>query len=752
MNKIFLATILIISCVNSMLSQGSGNLKGNITDTNNTPLLGINLKIKGSKFGTATNEQGNFSIKNIPTGTYIIIATAINYESQYKEILITSKEKNIIVNFKLKNSNIKLNEVTITTTGVVKSSQDIPGSISIINKKRISESGAQNIGEIIATVPGVNFLDEDGRGLKPNIGLRGLNPNRNRSVLVLEDGKFPVGTTLYGDVGAYYFTPIQQIDRIEIIRGGAASVLYGGYSVGGVINLISKKATYKPETKVDLTLGSSNLLTAQVTTGKDDGKTSYFFNAFRRQGDSFRENGNFEVNDISGKYAVRPDSTSQLSVYINGFTEVSQTPGGLSQSEFEEDLTQSNNDNDDFYSKRFSVSTDYSKNINQFNSFNVSVYGSYFERDWFIATTGDTRKGYVRDIHNGGLVADYKLTKDLFGFKNSLIVGTRLHADRLNSNTLLQETGDFTSQIGTITASSVNTSFTNEYYAYNELKIKDKFIITPGVRYTSINYNSKNLFSATENNINNVSAFIGTLGVVYKLKTNTSIFANVSNGFQPPSLSNAVNGSTLDAGIELNPEKSVNYEIGFKTQPTNWISANTTAYYIDFDDRIISVDGVYQNTGKTLHRGIEAEIELGAWHGLSFFTNVTIQKATYENGDELDGNIVEYSPQQMFASGIRSKINLKHGHIVANIFGNYVGKQYHDDENTEDGTDDGSNGAIPSYKVVNGTIGYTAKNWGINIAIYNMFNEEYFTKRQSFFGGILPSSKRNARVNLTYKF
>lgn len=735
-----------------MLSQGLGNLKGNVIDTNNNPLLGINLKIKGSKLGTATNEQGNFSIENIPTGTYSIVATAINYESQSKEVVITSKEKNIVVNFELKNSNIKLKEVTITTTGVVKSSQDIPGSISIINQKRISESGAQNIGEIIATAPGVNFLDEDGRGLKPNIGLRGLNPNRNRSVLVLEDGKFPVGTTLYGDVGAYYFTPIQQIDRIEIIRGGAASVLYGGYSVGGVINLISKKATYKPETKVDLTLGSFNLLTAQVTTGKDDGKTSYFFNAFRRQGDSFRKNGDFEVNDISGKYAVRPDSTSQLSVYVNGFNEVSQTPGGLSQAEFEEDLTQSNNDNDDFYSKRFSVSTDYSKNINQFNSFNVSVYGSYFERDWFIATTGDTRKGYVRDIHNGGLVADYKLTKDLFGFKNSLIVGTRIHTDRLNSNTLLQETGDFTSQIGTITASSVNTSFTNEYYAYNELKIKDKFIITPGVRYTSINYNSKNLFSATENSINNVSAFIGTLGVVYKLKTNTSIFANVSNGFQPPSLSNAVNGSTLDAGIELNPEKSVNYEIGFKTQPTNWISASTTAYYIDFDDRIIRTDDVYKNTGKTLHRGVEAEIELGAWHGLSFFTNVTIQKATYENGDELDGNIVEYSPQQMFASGIRSKIDLKHGNIVANIFGNYVGKQYHDDENTEEGTDDGSNGAIPSYKVVNGTIGYTAKNWGINVALYNMFNEEYFTKRQSFFGGILPSSSKNVRLNLTYKF
>ena len=95
----------------------------------------------------------------------------------------------------------------------------------------------------------------------------------------------------------------------------------------------------------------------------------------------------------------------------------------------------------------------------------------------------------------------------------------------------------------------------------------------------------------------------------------TSIFANVSNGFQPPSLSNAVDADTIDAGVDLEPETSVNYEIGFKTQPTNWLSTSATAYYIDFENRINTVDGVYRNIGETLHKGIEAEIELGvmAW-------------------------------------------------------------------------------------------------------------------------------------------
>ncbi|WP_159021247.1 TonB-dependent receptor [Formosa sp. L2A11] len=748
--RICITTLLIMICVNGLFAQNSSVITGKITDQQNQPLQGIDVKIKKTSYGTATNEQGYFTIKNIHEGTYTLEISAINYQTQKKEFTVTHG-KTTTLNFSLKDNTYNLEEVTITATGVTKSTQNIPGAVSVIDAKIIKESGAQNIGEIISRAPGVNFLDEDGRGLKPNIGLRGLNPNRDRSALILNDGKFPVGTTLYGDVGAYYFTPLQQIDRVEIIKGGAASVLYGGYSVGGVINLISKKASYNQETKADLTFGSWNGLTAQITSGQDNGKSSYFVNGIRRQGDSFRDNGDFAVNDVSLKYAVKPDDSSKLSVYLNGFSEDSETPGGLTQEQFEDDITQSNNPNDNFYSKRYSTAIDYSKNFNEFNSFNVSVYGNYFERDWFIALQKDTRSGYVRDIHNLGTVADYKLTKDLFGAQNSLIVGTRIHTDRVNSNTLLQETGDFSSRTGTLTAATVSTSFINEFYAYDEFNVTDKIIFSPGLRYTSIKYNNNNLFTATEDETH-VDAFVYTAGLVYKLKNHTSIYANISSGFQPPQLSSALAPGTVAAGEDLDSETSVNYEAGIKTNPANWISASATAYYIQFKNKIISEGGVNTNSGESLHRGIEAELELGSWHGLSVFTNATIQKATFANNEELGGNILPYAPQQMYAAGIRSKINLKKGELVTNIFGNYVGKQYNDDENTEAESADGIEGAIPSYKVVNATIGYSRKNWGVNFSIYNLLDEKYFTQRSSFFGGIMPSPTRNARLNISYKF
>lgn len=747
MNTKFLTLIFLI-CM-STLSAQKVNLSGKVSDINNKPLKGINITVKeSSKYGTSTNSSGQFSMSMLK-GQYTIIVSSVNFQNIEKVIKL---EKNTMLNFILKEKETKLDEVIITATGLTKSTKNIAGSVSVVNQQTIQEMGAQNIGEVIQNAPGVNFLDEDGRGLKPNIGLRGMNPNRNRSVLVLEDGKFPVGMTLYGDPAAYYFTPVQHIDRIEIIRGGAASVLYGGNSIGGVVNLISKKAPHKQQTNLSLTYGSYNNMVAQISTGKNNGKTSYFVNGVRRQGNSFRENGRFEVNDLSAKIAVRPDDSSELSVFINGFNEVSHTPGGLNQEQFNKDIKQSNNYNDIFYSKRFSTSIEYSKSINEFSSFNISVYGNYFERDWYIATTSNKRKGFVRDIHNIGIVSEFQSTKNLGSLKNTFIGGIRIHGDRLNANTVEQAEGDFSSKKGILKGANVSTGFSHEYYLYDELHLNNNFVLTPGVRFSSIKYNKKDLFKATEQSSNTIISLISTLGLVYNVNTNTSLYLNLSKGFQPPGLRYAVDSDTIEAGVDLKSESSFNYEFGFKSNLTDWLTLNTTAYLIDFKDKISKVEGVFKNIGHTRHKGIEAEIEMGAWNGFSLFTNATFQKSTFVNDDKLKGNSVPYSPETMIATGLRHKANLGGGYLVTNLSGNFIGKQYHDDKNTEKPSANGANGAIPAYNVINGSIGYSTKTWGVSLAVRNLLNEKYFTKRQAFFGGILPSSPTDVRLNVSYKF
>lgn len=194
MKRTALLILFMLPFVTTVYGQ-NGSIKGKIVSNKEEPVPNVHILILGSSKGTTTNKSGEFEIKNVKPGSYRLRASSVGYKTQQQRVTVIDDEE-IKVDFVLVDTPINLKEVSITATGVTKSNHDISGSVSVIDNKTITESGAQNIGEIITRAPGVNFLDEDGRGLKPNIGLRGLNPNRDRSVLVLVDGKFPVGMTL----------------------------------------------------------------------------------------------------------------------------------------------------------------------------------------------------------------------------------------------------------------------------------------------------------------------------------------------------------------------------------------------------------------------------------------------------------------------------------------------------------------------------------------------------------------------------
>lgn len=723
-----------------------GTVKGTVKDKTGQPVEFVNIQVEKTTLGTYTDESGKFTIKNIPQGDYIIIASVVGFEPIKQNVTVKTGETTT-VSFDVAEKVHTLKVVSITSTGIKGEIKDIPGTVSVIDAKQIQESGAQNIGQIINRVPGVNYLDEDGRGLKPNIGLRGLDPLRNRNLLVLMDGKFPIGMTYYGDPASYYMTPVQSIDRIEVIKG-ASPVLYGGYSVGGVVNLITKKGKFTPETKADVSYGSFNSLNAQLSTSGNNGKVNYMISGLHRQGDSYRDRGKFNVNDFTINLGTHLDSTSEISIYLNGFSEDSETPGGLTQAQYDSDPTQSQHTSDHFYSKRFSTALSYKKVYKKYHTFSTSVYGNYFVRDWWIAYKNPTNYGYLRDIHAIGNVSDYNLTKNIFGMKNSLIVGVRVHSDRLDDLNIKGD--DKESRTGTTTGNKVNTSFIYEGYIYDELSITKNLTIAPGVRYSNINYKRNDFVIKRKDEIT-AEAFVYSGGLIYKIKDHSRIYATVSKGFQPPTLNSALNPGNIDAGVDLKPETSMNYEAGFRTDPFSWLSLNASVYRMDFTNKVISESGINKNAGGSYHRGIEAEMELGQWKGISFFANGTLQKATFTTGAD-SGKFLPNAPQQMAALGIRYKFPFENQSLIINVFNNYVGKQYSDSKNTEEGSADGKLGAVPAYNVMNATINYSRKHWGVYVNVNNLLDEKYFTLRWASWNGIIPSPGRNFMVGAQFKF
>ena len=148
--------------------------------------------------------------------------------------------------------------------------------------------------------------------------------------------------------------PVGAIESVEVIKG-ASPALYGSGSIGGVVNIITKKGAAQPYTNLNLQYGNHNALNIGVETvgNTNEGAMNYYAGFHRRQGDGFRKSRSYyAVNDFTGNVTTKIGEKNEWRFFVNGFTEYSETPGGLSQAQWDADPEQSVNPDDFFEARR----------------------------------------------------------------------------------------------------------------------------------------------------------------------------------------------------------------------------------------------------------------------------------------------------------------------------------------------------------------------------------------------------------------
>ena len=113
----------------------------------------------------------------------------------------------------------------------------IPGSANILTEASLQGNMPISGNEVFKKITGLNVVDEEGAGLRANIGVRGLDPDRSRNVLMMEDG-VPISLAPYGEPEMYYTPAIDRMKGIEILKG-SGSILFGPQTIGGVINYLT---------------------------------------------------------------------------------------------------------------------------------------------------------------------------------------------------------------------------------------------------------------------------------------------------------------------------------------------------------------------------------------------------------------------------------------------------------------------------------------------------------------------------------
>ena len=171
----------------------------------------------------------------------------------------------------------------------------VPGSGTLFDQEQLDREDHIDLHQILSAAPGVYVREEDGFGLRPNIGIRGATTDRSQKLTIMEDGVL-IGPAPYSAPAAYYVPNAARIDAIEVLKG-PATVKYGPQTVGGAINFVTRKVPEATLGEIDLGLGSHGYRKAQGAVAFPIGEIDVLLDAMTYGSDGFKE---LESSDNTG--------------------------------------------------------------------------------------------------------------------------------------------------------------------------------------------------------------------------------------------------------------------------------------------------------------------------------------------------------------------------------------------------------------------------------------------------------------------
>ncbi|PKO26150.1 MAG: TonB-dependent receptor [Betaproteobacteria bacterium HGW-Betaproteobacteria-8] len=553
---------------------------------------------------------------------------------------------------------------TVEVKGILPSNLEaVPGSFAIVDEKALEERQPFSMQEALNSVPGVNVVGENSFGLGVNIGVRGMDPRRTARTLLLEDG-MPLFLAPYGDPAAHYTTPLELLERIEVVKG-SGQVLYGPQTVGGMINFVTKPVpTNGFAGSVTAKAGNNDYYGGHVNIGYGDERGGIMIDALQNKGDGIRDNHDFDQRDITIKGQLNLSDRHTLIAKVGYYEEdshVSET--GLSEREYAEDKYQApTGKNDKFEQERKMAQIQHIFQIDERMKLSTQAYYVDTERKSFRQINGPggfddeapeettpysridrcdnfggagANNGLVplteadsaacggrwrpREYTYWGIEPRLDFSHNLFGIENDAVIGFRYHTEDIDRKQIRGADTRFQSYSfakGQPSREHIKTDVdAYSYYVQNTFHVGN-WALTPGVRVEDYKIKTDIVRAETEpqNNpeskkTNNQTEVLPGLGVAWNGIDNTTIFAGVHKGFAPPRPDRDLQvGACADCAIvdKTKAEESTNWELGVRSNYFKGIAFESTLFHTDFDDIVIkSVAGSFENGGKSQMSGIE---------------------------------------------------------------------------------------------------------------------------------------------------
>ncbi|MEZ4392750.1 MAG: TonB-dependent receptor [Polyangiales bacterium] len=687
----------------------------------------------------------------------------------------------------------------------------VPGSTTQVRREDLEQLAPQNAGDVLRTVPGVNVVSEDGMGLRLNIGIRGLDPNRSRQVLVLEDG-VPITLNPYGAPELYYSPPIERMERVEVVRG-SGGIMWGPQTVGGVINYITRDPPRTPSTGVELRYGNFGYFLARAFAGATHGAIGWRIDAMHRRFDGPRSL-DLGLTDVAMRLRLQLSSRSLLNVKVNFYQEDSAaTYLGLTTPQFNLNPAFNPANHDRFVVQRYAVALMHQHAFSGSLMLRTNLYAYQTDRVWrrqefdrdgmgadyeracdptqFCAAVGTaglnaTRDGgslyflrtaAIRDRTFGVMGLEPRLTwtwRSGEKFTGELNAAVRFHTENAQDQLRISNLLDVNAGV------PVDAEFRSGYALSAAVQHRfgfwDRLFVTPGLRIESF-WTHRDVTRASvtdamgQTTVADVDirgsahtlAIIPALGVSVNATRSLSFFAGVHRGYAPPRTKDAVSPSGVN--LQLDPELSWNTELGARLRVGRWLNAEVAGFWMEFENQIIPPNEISGgapatgfNSGLSRHLGLESSVTfdlapLVQRARQTFTLPLTVNYTWLPNASFVaglyNGNRLPYAPEHTVYARLRF---LHRSGFSAQVGATYVSSQFSDRDNTRFASTDGVVGVLPEYLTVDARVGYAMLSTGLTffVAGRNLTDQVYIANRAP--QGIQPAGFRQVFLGLEWNF
>ncbi len=658
----------------------------------------------------------------------------------------------------------------------------VPGSVAVLDFRSIQKIAPIHGNELFRKIPGLNVVDEEGAGLRINIGVRGLDPDRSRNVLVLEDG-IPVALNPYGEPELYFTPPIDKMTTVEVLKG-SGQILFGPQTTGGVVNLISANPPEKESSTLRLRVGTGGFVSTYASYGNTIDKVGFLVSYLNKRADMMGAT-RFNLHDIAAKLSIALSEKAKIGIKLGLYDEQSNsTYIGLTQTMYDKGgqdyLRMAPNDLLPVRRYHFSATHQYKLSSQwQWNTtaFAYTTTRNWRRQDFSTSAAAANRTGVVwgdATVPGGALymlktnghrnrefgVAAIESQLKWKTAKQLLQAGIRLLAERADEQFLIGSKPDAVG--GNLRDVEQRKGKAISLYVHDKIAITKKLEINVGLRVEHFDYNRNILRGrfmlngvavVADTNVvasNNLIAVIPGGGFNYSLDEGVTLFGGIHRGFAPPRTKDAITSEGM--ALDLAQENSWNSELGIRALLGKDFKAELTLFSMEFNNQIIPVSQSSGNAnatglangGKTSHIGVEAGASFdlakhmkknfslvfaanGTWIESRFSANRFIVVGA--NKVNVKNNQLPYAPSLMVNNSIEYASAKGAG---IRLSGNFVGKQFADELNTISATADGRNGLLASRYItdLSAFARLSKKQILFSLAVKNLTNERYIASRR----------------------